>query len=298
MSVIVTITLIIAIVAALSGCTNTASPTPTAAPTGGDLKAGLPATLEYTMQVTGGATPVTLSYADLKGMEFKELKSVATVNSVGTPTGGDYIGVPLLDMVNKAGMPSGEVSFKVTASDGYSIDYTKEQLIAGILALKTNGTALNNNINDDDNCIRIVIPGELKNMWLKMPVKIEIIGAAAKPTALSISGSNVTTKKTYSLDDLKAMTQLSISTIGKNNVTVNATGVSLNALLDAVGPKGTAVQFISGDADNYNKTIALSVIRDSPNAIVAIDANGTLKSIIPGQSTGAWVGNLTKIRID
>lgn len=205
-SVILTITLIIAIAAALSGCTNTASPTPTAAPSGGDLKSGLPATLDYTIQVTGGTTPVTLSYADLKAMELKELKNVATVNSVGTPTGGDYIGVPLLDIVNKAGLPSGEVSFKLTAADGYGIDYSKEQLTAGILALKTNGTALNNNINDDNNCIRIVIPGELKNMWLKMPAKIEITGGAAKAVALSVSGANVTTRKNYALDDLKAMT--------------------------------------------------------------------------------------------
>jgi DMSO/TMAO reductase YedYZ molybdopterin-dependent catalytic subunit len=250
------------------------------------------------MQVTGGVTPVTLSYADLKGMEFTELKNVATVNSVGTPTGGDYIGVPLIDIVNKSGLPTGEVSFKVTAADGYGIDYSMEQLTAGILALKTNGTALNNNINDDNNCIRIVIPGELKNMWLKMPVKIQVIGGAAKPTALSISGSNVTTKKTYTLDDLKAMTQKTITTTGKNNTTVTATGVSLSTLLDQVGPKGAFIQFISGDANNYNKTIALADIYASPEAIIAIGENGQLKNVIPGMTTNFWVGNLTKIRFD
>jgi len=147
-SVILTITLMIAIAAALSGCTNTASPT--AAPSGGDLNSGLPATLDYSIQVTGGSTPVTLSYADLKAMELKELKGVSTVNSVGTETSGDFIGVPLIDIVNKAGLPTGEVSFKVTAADGYGIDYTKEQLTAGIIALKTDGKALNNNINDDN----------------------------------------------------------------------------------------------------------------------------------------------------
>jgi DMSO/TMAO reductase YedYZ molybdopterin-dependent catalytic subunit len=288
-SVILTITLIIAIAAALSGCTNTAS---------GGLSAGLPDSMDFNVQVSGGATPVTLSYSDLKAMELNELKGVTTVNSVGTETSGDFIGVPLMDIVEKAGLPSGEVSFKVTASDGYSIDYTQEQFTAGIIALKTNGAALNNNINDDNNCIRMVIPGELKNMWLKMPVKIEITGGAAKPIALSISGANVTTKKNYALDDLTAMTQKTIMTTGKDNATKTYTGVSLNALLDAVGPRGDYVQFISGDEDNYNKTVALSIIRDSPDAIIAIDENGELKDIIPGQSTGVWVGNLTKIRID
>ncbi|OPY28739.1 MAG: Oxidoreductase molybdopterin binding domain protein [Methanocella sp. PtaU1.Bin125] len=294
-SVILTIAMMIAIAAALSGCT---SPTPTAAPSGGDLKSGLPATLDYSIQVTGGSTPVTLSYADLKAMELKELKGVSTVNSVGTETSGDFIGVPLIEIAKKAGLPTGEVSFKVVAADGYGIDYSMEQMNAGILALKTNGVALNNNINDDNNCIRIVIPGELKNMWLKMPAKIEVTGGAAKAIALSISGANVTTKKNYALDDLKAMPQKSIDTIGKDNATKTYTGVSLNALLDAVGPKGEYVQFISGDADGYNKTIKISDIRNSPDAIISIGENGNLKNVIPGLSTGNWVGNLTKIRID
>lgn len=294
MSVIVSIMMIMAIAAALSGCTsNTVSPTPD----GGDLKAGLPATLDYTIQVTGGATPVTLTYADLKGMEFKELKGVTTVNSVGTETSGDYIGVPLMDIVSRAGLPSGEVSFKVTAMDGYEIEYSMEQLTAGILALKTDGKALNNNFNDL-NCIHIVIPGELKNMWLKMPATFAIQGGAAKPVALSISGANVTTKKNYALDDLKAMEQRSVDTTGKDNTTRTYTGVSLIALLDAVGPKGEYVQFISGDADNYNKSIKLSDIYASPDAIISIGENGHLKNIIPGLPSNTWVGNLTKIRID
>jgi DMSO/TMAO reductase YedYZ molybdopterin-dependent catalytic subunit len=300
MSVIVTITLIIAIAAALAGCTNnTASPTaaPTVAPAGGDLNAGLPATLDYSIQVTGGTTPVTLTYADLRNMALKELKGVTTVNSVGTPTAGDYVGVPLMDIANKSGLPSGEVSFKVTASDGYAIDYTLAQFAVGILGLKTNGTANVNNINDP-NAIALIIPGELKNMWLKMPAKIEIVGGAAKPVALSISGANVTTKKTYSMEDLKAMTQTTITTTGKNNSTYTATGVSLNALLDQVGPKGTMVQFISGDANGYNKTVSLADIRAAANAIVQIDENGSLKDVIPGMATSFWVGNLTKIRID
>lgn len=294
-SVILTITMMIAIAAALSGCTNTASPT--AAPSGGDLKSGLPATMDYSIQVTGGSTPVTLSYADLRAMALQELKGVTTVNSVGTPTSGDYIGVPLIDIVNKAGLPTGEVSFKAIAVDGYGIDYTKEQLTAGILALKTDGKPLTGNFNDP-NCIHIVIDKEPKNMWLKMPVTFEIKGGAAKVVALSISGANVTTKKNYALDDLKAMTQKTINTVGKDNATRTYTGVSLNALLDAVGPKGDYVQFISGDADGYNKTIKISDIRNSPDAIISIGENDNLKNVIPWMSSGNWVGNLTKIRID
>jgi hypothetical protein len=94
------------------------------------------------------------------------------------------------------------------------------------------------------------------------------------------------------------MTQRTITTTGKNNTTVTATGVSLNDLLDQVGPKGTMVQFISGDANGYNKSVSLAIIRATSDAIISIDENGVLKNVIPGQTTNFWVGNLTKIRID
>jgi hypothetical protein len=302
MSVIVTITLIIAIAAALSGCTNnTASPTaaPTATPGGStsDLASGLPATMDYSIKVTGGSTPVTLTYADLRGMQLKELKGVSTTNSVGTVTAGDYIGVPLMDIVSRAGLPAGEVSFKAIASDGYSVDYTTDQFNAGVLGLKTNGTPNTNGFNDKYP-ISFVIPGGEKNAWIKMPVEIRIVGGAAEPTALWISGANVTSKPTFTLSALKNMTQKTITTTGKENATVVATGVSLNDLLDKAGPRGLMVQFISGDANGYTQNVSLTDIRASPDAIIAIDENGQLKDIIPGQLTKVWVGNLTKIRID
>ncbi len=93
MSVLVTITLIIAIAAALSGCTNnTASPTavPTAAPAGGDLAAGLPATLDYSVQVIGGTTPVTLTYAELRNMELKEAVAAVDAQLMQWRAGGDF----------------------------------------------------------------------------------------------------------------------------------------------------------------------------------------------------------------
>ena len=147
-SVILTIALIIMIAAALSGCSSsTVSPTPTVS-AGGDLTAGLPATMDYSIKVTGGATPVTLTYADLRAMQLKELKGVSVVNSVGTETSGSYVGVPLMDIVNKAGLPAGDVSFTAVAPDGYKIDYTLDQFNMGILALKTDGVANTAGFND------------------------------------------------------------------------------------------------------------------------------------------------------
>jgi hypothetical protein len=297
MSVIVTITLIIAIVAALSGCTNTASPSPTAAPAGGDLAAGLPATLDYNVKLTGGSTPVTLTYADLRGMGLKELKGVSVVNSVGTETSGDYVGVPLMDIVNKAGLPAGEFSFRAFASDGYKLDYTAEQFAGGILALKTNGEANTAGFNDRYP-ISFVFPSGEKSDWLKMPVEIVILPGSVESTALFISGENVTSKPTFTLSGLKNMTQKTISATDSKNNTANYTGVSLNDLLDKAGPRGVNVTFISGDASGYSKNVTLAYIQANDDVIVAIDENGVLRDIIPGQPSNTWVGNLTKIRVD
>jgi hypothetical protein len=148
--------------------------TPTPLPSSGVLKAGLPATMDYRIQVIGGSTPVTLSYVDLRAMDFMELAGVTSTNAVGTVTTYNFIGVPLMTIVNRAGAPSGEHSYKVTATDGYSLDYSQAQFNAGIVAFKTDGIANTNNINDKTSII-LVIPGENRNTWLKMPVKIQII---------------------------------------------------------------------------------------------------------------------------
>jgi len=253
--------------------------------------------MDFSIKVTGGSTPVTLSYADLRGMQLKELKGVSSVNSVGTVTAGDYIGVPLMDIVNKAGLPAGEVSFRAAATDGYKYDYTPEQFNAGILALKTNGTPNTNGFNDKY-AISFVIPGGEKNAWIKMPAEITIMGGSAESTILWISGSNVTSRPTFTLSALKNMTQMTITTTDSKGNNLTLTGVSLNVLLDKAGPKGKTVKFISGDAGDYNKTVSLDAIYASPDAIVSIDENGVLRNIIPGQPSNLWVGNLTKIWID
>ncbi len=293
LSILATIILILAIAVALSGCTNSASSTEEG------LASGLPATLDYSIEVTGGTTPVTLTYADLRAMNLIELNDVSVVNSVGTTTSGDYVGVPLMDIVNKAGLPAGEVSFTAFASDGYNVEYTSEQFNAGILALKTDGTPNTDGFNDQYP-ISFVFNGGEKNAWIKMPTRIVIHAGAAEQTALFISGDNVTTKKSYSLSQLKNMTaqMKTITTADSKGINITATGVLLNYLLDQVGPKGVNVTFISGDANGYSKNVTLAAIHDSIDAIVAIDENGVLRNIIPGQPSNTWVGNLTKIRVD
>jgi DMSO/TMAO reductase YedYZ molybdopterin-dependent catalytic subunit len=120
--------------------------------------------------------------------------------------------------------------------------------------------------------------------------------ATPAPTAqavLTVSGS-VDNPLALSMADLNAYENKSISTPFKNNTTLNATGVSLNKLLDDSKVKSTATNVTLTASDGYNKTVMLSDIRASTDAIVAYD-NGTLRAIIPGQATGSWVSKLSKI---
>jgi DMSO/TMAO reductase YedYZ molybdopterin-dependent catalytic subunit len=171
------IILMLALLATIAGCTSSSPPTssPTAADSG--LKAGLPDSMDYQISVTGGQNTVTLTYKDLKAMDFTEIKNASTVNSAGTVTTGSYAGVPMMAIVNKAGLPQGNVSFKISAPDGYTKLYSMDQMQSSILGLKVNDTAMTNDINDKGKSIRMIVPGETNDMWMKMPIKIEITAA-------------------------------------------------------------------------------------------------------------------------
>jgi DMSO/TMAO reductase YedYZ molybdopterin-dependent catalytic subunit len=159
---------------AVSGCTgNSPPPEPTAA--GMEYKAGLPDTLDFTITVTGGmGSPLTLTYKDLKGMDFVQLKDVTSVNSACVKTTGTFAGVPMLAILKKAGLPRGNLTFVVTATDGYTKVYSMGQVRKAIIALKVNGSGMTTDIGDKAKCIRSVVPGENSEMWIKMPVKIDI----------------------------------------------------------------------------------------------------------------------------
>lgn len=293
-STIFTVILVLIAAAVLSGCTtNTGTTSGT-----GALKAGLPDTMDYSVQIIGGTTsPVTVSYADLKAMNFTELDGLSTVNSVGTVTVGDYIGVPMTEILAKAGVPAGEVSYKVSAIDGYNIVYTKEQMDRSILAFKKNGTALTPDVNSNTKAIRMVVPNETNNMWMKMPAKIEIVKGTAVAPVLSITGM-IDNKKYYSLDDLEAMPQVNGSFYDKkSNSTLNVTGVALNPVLDSLSIQIGATQVVFADNSGYNKTVNLTDIRADQTAMIAINSDGSLRDYGNGLPTGAWVRNLTTLKI-
>jgi len=118
-SILLIITLVLAAVA-LSGCT-TSTPAPSATAGAGDntgLKAGLADNPNYKIEVMGNGKAVKITYADIRAMDFVELKGVIMVNSAGTEFTNDYVGVPMMDIIDKAGLPAGDYNYKVSAPTG------------------------------------------------------------------------------------------------------------------------------------------------------------------------------------
>ncbi|WP_174589670.1 molybdopterin-dependent oxidoreductase [Methanocella conradii] len=288
---IVAIAVLVTLAVAMSGCT-------TGSTDNAGLKSGLADNPNYKIEIIGGKSPTTVTFADIKAMGFVEKKGVVMVNSAGTEKTGDYVGVPLMDIINRAGMPDGEYNFKISASDGYSKVYTKEQVEKAILALKENGTALTDNINK--NSIKLVLPGEPGEMWMKVPVKIELTTAASsssEPVVLNITG--VGDKPIgLKMSKLQSYPVRSLSLPYKNNTTLNVSGILLNKLLDDYSNKNaTKIRFVA--SDGYNKTLSLADVRADQDAIIAIDQkDGTLRAVVPTQPYSAWVSKLATIELE
>lgn len=301
---IVSMIILVMVAVTLSGCTtSTTTPTPSAAATPGagdnsGLKAGLADNPNYKVEVVGGGNTVTVTYADIKAMDFVELKGVVMVNSAGTEFTSDYVGVPMMSIINKAGLPTGDYNYKVSASDGYMKVYTKAQIENAVLGLKENSTPLTDNINKDS--IRMVMPGEPGDMWMKVPAKIELTqaaGSSSEPFVLNLTGITASPIG-LKMSKLKSYPVKSLSVPYKNNTTLDVSGPSLNKILDdyAKNVTPTKIKFIA--SDGFNKTLNYADVRADQDAIIAVDqSSGALRVIVPSQPYSNWVSKLATIEL-
>ncbi|HMK46747.1 MAG TPA: hypothetical protein VK436_08980 [Methanocella sp.] len=172
---------------AISGCftahetaeqTTTPMTTVTQKPSD-SLKDGLRDIPNYSIVITGGnISPVTLTYADLLSMDFVDTGNVSKMKMSGSgiETTADYAGVPIPAILARAGVPSGNNTFRISAPDGYEMDYSQTQIASAILGLKQDGAPSTDDVNAK-NAIVLVMPGQRGPMWIKVPTKIEIVKA-------------------------------------------------------------------------------------------------------------------------
>ena len=160
-----------------------------------------PVTGEVLTVVVGG-TSTTYSITDLEMLEVVSAPATFT-NSASVDYTANYTGIPLITLIGNA--PS-ENTVRVTASDGYSMNYEAGMLAdrssgTWILAYKENGLYL----PFDPGYLRIVQVGEdnphfTSSLSARMVEKIELLGEY-EPYELVIDGPN---PRTFSRQELEA----------------------------------------------------------------------------------------------
>jgi DMSO/TMAO reductase YedYZ molybdopterin-dependent catalytic subunit len=130
--------------------------------------------VDWTLKITGEvATPLELSYADLAGMDQIDLNDILMEKSTGEDVVTSWTGVPLADLLTKAGAAEDYVSITAIAADGYSIEITKEELTGGIIALKDAGEWIATT-SEDKGPIRLVTPSTPANRWVYAIMEIQV----------------------------------------------------------------------------------------------------------------------------
>ncbi len=109
---------------------------------------------------------------------------------------------------------------------------------------------------------------------------------------LAIKGA-VDDPKSLSLDDLRAMTQTTITAEHPKTGAGEYTGVLIGDIMAAVGAQPGATILDIGASDGYMGEVILSDL--DPECMIAIAADGALSAVMPGQAGKAWVKNVVTL---
>jgi len=194
-AIVIALVVIIAVYAnyhpAMAGPTPTVYVTPTISPTAlpiahGDLllappgstpvqAPGLPANISgYRLRITGGVNPnVTVTADDIWKMTFVRLDHVEKKNLNDINFVANYTGVPLVSILQVAGIPAGNVTFRVVSQDGYSASLSLRQVEYSILAFYQDQQPYDLDLSGKS-AVKIVPLGLSAEFWIKVPVEVRI----------------------------------------------------------------------------------------------------------------------------
>lgn len=253
---------------------------------------------DWTLKVSGAVgTPLSLSYADLVKMPQTDLKDILMEKSTGEDTVGSWSGVPLTEILNKAG--AGEyVSITAIAADGYAIEISKDELADAIVALKENGEWIAT-ADPDHGPIRLVCPHTPANRWLFQLVELQVNATAAgvpENAALKITG-NVATEVGWTEEKIKSMDTIDVEYTNKGGETQTYTGVRIADLLGKASPKEDATTVVFVADDGYTGEAPLADIMACANCIVAFRNQGGFSIVAPDFPGGTQVKGVVEIQV-
>jgi hypothetical protein len=250
------------------------------------------------LTVTRGGETFTYTMADLEALESIAAPGTFT-NSAGVDYPAAYTGIPFLALIGNA--PS-DGTVRVTASDGYSMNYPVSQLLdvsqgTWVLAYKENSGYM----PLDPGYLRIVQVGEgnphfTSSLSARMVERIEVLGEYTAYT-LTVTGE---TTRVFTRGELEAgigcPCHTAIVTVTSKGETAIYSGLPLWRLLAYVdgGSAPTADEGIHYDdsdfndalvaegyqivltaSDGYSQTVPLSLIARDDRFVVALKKNGT-----------------------
>jgi DMSO/TMAO reductase YedYZ molybdopterin-dependent catalytic subunit len=253
---------------------------------------------DWTLSVSGAVSePLALSYAELVDMPQTELNDLLMEKSLGEDTTGDWSGVALSAILDKAG--AGEfVSITAVAADGYAIEISKDELQDAIVALKENGEWIAE-ADPEHGPIRLVCPYTPANRWLFQLTDLQVNAEAAgvpDDAAFKIVGS-VETEVGWTDDKLRSMDTIEAEWTDKEGATETYTGVRITDLLSKAGPQDGATMLVFVADDGYSAEVTLAEIEACADCIVSFQNQGGFRIVAPGLSGKAQVKGVVEIQV-
>ena len=254
--------------------------------------------VDWTLDVGGAVSnPLTLSYAKLADMPQTELNDILMKKSLGEDTTGDWSGVALVEILDKAG--AGEyVSITAMAGDGYAIEISKDELEDAIVALKENGEWIAQ-ADSDHGPIRLVCPYTPANRWLfqlkELQVNARAVGVPGD-AALKITG-NVKTEVGWTEEKIRSMDTIEAESTNKAGETKTYTGVRISDLLSKASPQDGATMIVFVSDDGYTVEAPLVDIQACADCIVSFCNQGGFSIVAPGFPSNVQVKGLVEIQV-
>ncbi len=256
-----------------------------------------PPAADVTVTLVKGGTESIYSLADLEGLDTIAGQGTFTT-SAGTDYSATYTGVPLSTLIGNVPV---DTTVRITASDGYSMNYVAGMLLARtegtwILAYKENGTYM----PLDPGPLRVVFVGEANPHFqsalsAKMVERIEILGTYA-PYSLVLKG---VVPRTFTRAELEAgigcPCHTATATVTSKGETHTYTGLPLWRLVaygddnrfpapeqgihyedgdfnDALARAGYSITLVA--SDGYTQSVSSALIARDDRFIVAFKRDG------------------------
>jgi DMSO/TMAO reductase YedYZ molybdopterin-dependent catalytic subunit len=254
--------------------------------------------VDWDLGVSGAvSSPLTLSYAELADMPQAELNDILMEKSLGEDTTGNWSGVALTELLDKAG--AGEyVSITAVAGDGYAIEISKDELQDAIVALKENGEWIAE-ADPDHGPIRLVCPLTPANRWIFQLMELQVNAQAAgvpDDAALKITG-NVKTEVGWTEEKIRSMDAIEAESTDKKGETSTYTGVRISDLLSKADPNDGAATVVFVADDGYSAEVPLAEVEACADCIVAFNNQGGFRIVAPDFPSNVQVKGVVEIQV-